>query len=73
MLQNICLSCFAQARIASLAFEVLYERDPVESLEELFVDKEERPGLRFRLTQAIKGEYSCVDDLDRLHLTDLTH
>jgi hypothetical protein len=44
----------AQARIAALAFEVLYEKDPVESLEELLVDRE-RPGLRFRLTQAIIG------------------
>ena len=48
------LFLLTQARIAALAFEVLYEKDPVESLEELVVDKE-RPGLRYKLTQAIKG------------------
>lgn len=48
----------AQARIAALAFEVLYEKDPVEDLEELLKDKE-RPTLRFRLQQAIKGSNSC--------------
>ena len=36
---------------------MLYEKDPVESLEELLVDKE-RPGLRYKLTQAIKGAYT---------------
>jgi hypothetical protein len=43
-----------QARIAAIAFEVLYEKDAAESLEEMLVDKE-RPGLRFKLQQAIKG------------------
>ena len=43
-----------QARIAALAFEVLYEKDPVEDLEEMLKDKE-RPGLRLKLQQAIKG------------------
>ena len=43
-----------QARIAALAFEVLYEKDPVEEMEEMLVDRE-RPGLRLKLQQAIKG------------------
>ena len=43
-----------QARIAALAFEVLYEKDPVEDLEEMLKDKE-RPGLRLKLQQAIEG------------------
>ena len=43
-----------QARIAALAFEVLYEKDPKEDMEEMLKDKE-RPGLRAKLQQAIKG------------------
>ena len=43
-----------QARIAALAFEVLYEKDPREDMEEMLKDKE-RPGLRAKLQQAIKG------------------
>ena len=43
-----------QARIAALAFEVLYEKDPVEEMEQMLVDRE-RPGLRLKLQQAIKG------------------
>ena len=46
-----------QARIAALAFEVLYEKDPREDLEEMLKDKE-RPGLRAKLQQAIKGAFS---------------
>mmetsp|Transcript_1578 Transcript_1578/g.3596 ORF Transcript_1578/g.3596 Transcript_1578/m.3596 type:complete len:282 (-) Transcript_1578:148-993(-) len=43
-----------QARIAAMAFEVLYEKDPKEGLEELFKDKE-RPGLRLKLQQSIRA------------------
>ena len=46
-----------QARIAALAFEVLYEKDPREDLEEMLKDKE-RPGLRAKLQQAIKGAFA---------------
>jgi hypothetical protein len=37
-----------------MAFEVLYEKDPRAGLEEMLVDRE-RPGLRFKLQQAING------------------
>ena len=33
---------------------MLYEKDPVEDLEEMLKDKE-RPGLRLKLQQAIEG------------------
>ena len=46
-----------QARIAALAFEVLYEKDPREDMEEMLKDKE-RPGLRAKLQQAIKGAFA---------------
>ena len=42
-----------QARIAALAFEVLYEKDPVEDLEEM--SRTRRSGLRLKLQQAIEG------------------
>ena len=43
-----------QARIAAIAFEVLYEKDPREDMEELLVDRE-RPELRAKLQRAIRG------------------
>ena len=58
-----------QARIAALAFEVLYEKDPREDMEEMLKDKE-RPGLRAKLQQAIKGAFAARDPRpsDTLHL-----
>lgn len=43
-----------QARIAAIAFEVLYQKDPREDMEELLVDRE-RPELRAKLQRAIRG------------------
>jgi len=43
-----------QAKVAALAFELLYEKDPVEELESMLVDKE-RPELRAKLQRAIEG------------------
>ena len=37
-----------------MAFELLYEKDPVEELESMLVDKE-RPELRAKLQRAIEG------------------
>jgi hypothetical protein len=48
-----------QARIAALAFEVLYEKDLREDMEEMLIDKE-RPGLRAKLQNAIKGAFELV-------------
>merc|ERR1712216_577776 len=50
-----------QARIAALAFEVLYEKDPKEDMEEMLKDKE-RPGLRAKLQQAIKAANEACKD-----------
>ena len=43
-----------QAKVAALAFELLYEKDPVEELEDMLVDRE-RPELRAKLQRAIEG------------------
>ena len=43
-----------QAKVAALAFELLYEKDPVEELESMLVDRE-RPELRAKLQRAIEG------------------
>ena len=43
-----------QAKVAALAFDLLYEKDPVEELEDMLVDRE-RPELRAKLQRAIEG------------------
>lgn len=43
-----------QAKVAALAFELLYEKDPVEELESMLVDRE-RPELRAKLQRAIEA------------------